>query len=304
DSVSAWAKELRQVRIISLFIFEVSMFSFSKMTGMPQLLRIRTCLMQSRVLRAKREMDFVRMRSIFFCRHSSIILLVRQLRFLVHIHTANGALAAPGGDGVGDFPAHPAASGIEGGIGQIHTVAGICHFISLFCVFLDGDACAVQPSPAAKASSLRRKGTAYPFCGVDALPLCAGADLLKRRSCCFGERKYFSSAFFIKISDKVHPLAGLRNAEIFAVKHLPFHTIPQSIQRMEDGRKRPASVMVKQAGYVFKQQIRRSFCRSQPGNFKEQRTSWVGKPSTVSSNRKRLAGKSPAQQVEVGNFIG
>ena len=57
---------------------------------------------------------------------------------------------------------------------------------------------------------------------------------------------------------------------------------------MEDGRKRPASVMVKQAGYVFKQQIRRSFCRSQPGNFKEQRTSWVGKPSTVSSNRKSL----------------
>ena len=205
---------------------------------------------------------------------------------------------------MGDFPAHPAASGIEGGICQIHTVAGICHFISLFRVFLDGYACAVQPGPAAKAAGLRRKGAAYPFCGVDALPLCAGADLLKRRSCCFGERKYFSSALFIKISDKVHPPAGLRDAEIFAVKHLPFHTIPQSIQRMEDGRKRPASVMVKQAGYVFKQQIRRSFCRSQPGNFKEQRTSWVGKPSTVSSNRKRLAGKSPAQQVEVGHFIG
>ena len=90
----------------------------------------------------------------------------------------------------------------------------------------------------------------------DALSLSAGADLHKRRSCCFGERKYFSSALFIKISDKVHPLAGLRDAEIFAVQHLPFHTIPQSIQRMEDGRKRPASVMVKQAGYVFKQQIR------------------------------------------------
>lgn len=56
--------------------------------------------------------------------------------------------------------------------------------------------------------------------------------------------------------------------------------------------------------YVFKQQIRRPFCRSQPGNFKEQRTSWVCKPSTVSSNRKRLAGKSSAQQVEVGHFIG
>ena len=70
---------------------------------------------------------------------------VRQLRLIVHIHTAKGALT-------------------------------------------DGDACAVQPSPAAKASSLRRKGAAYPFCGVDALPLCAGADLFKRRSCCLGER--------------------------------------------------------------------------------------------------------------------
>lgn len=52
--------------------------------------------------------------------------------------------------------------------------------------------------------------------------------------------------------------------------------------------------------HVFKQQIRRSFCRSQPGNFKEQGTSWVAESSTVSSNRKRLAGKSAAQQVEVG----
>ena len=114
--------------------------------------------------------------------------IIRQLRFLVHIHTAKGALAAPGGDGVGDFPAHPAASGIEGGIGQIHTVAGICHFISLFRVFLDGDACAVQPRFPAEAASLRRKGAAHSFCGVDALSLRAGADLLKRRSCCFGER--------------------------------------------------------------------------------------------------------------------
>ena len=37
--------------------------------------------------------------------------IVRQLRFLVHIDTAKDALAAPSGEGVGDFPAHPAASG-------------------------------------------------------------------------------------------------------------------------------------------------------------------------------------------------
>ena len=70
---------------------------------------------------------------------------------------------------------------------------------------------------------------------------------------------------------------------------------------MEDCRKRPASVMVKQAGYVFKQQIRRSFCRSQPGNFKEQGTSWVAESSTVSSNRKRLTGKTSAQEFKVGD---
>ena len=36
--------------------------------------------------------------------------------------------------------------------------------------------------------------------------------------------------------------------------------------------------------YIFKQQIRRSFCRSQPDNFKEQDTSWVRESSPVSSN--------------------
>ena len=230
--------------------------------------------------------------------------IIRQRRFLVQIHTAKGALAAPGDDGVGDFPAHPAASGIEGGIGQIYAVAKIRHFISLFRVFLDGDAGTVQPGFPTHPACLGGQGAAHPFRGVDALSLGAGADLHKRRSCCFGERKYFSSASRIKISDKVYPLSGLRDAEIFAVKHLPFHTIPQSVQRMEDCRKRPAPVMVKQAGYVFKEQIRRSFCRSQPGNFKEQGTSWVLESSAVSSNRKRLAGKSSADEVEVGHIMG
>ena len=82
DSLSACAKELRQVRIISLFIFAVLIFSFSKMTGIPQLLRMRTCLIQSSVLRANREIDFVRIRSIFFFLHSSIISL-NCSRFLV-----------------------------------------------------------------------------------------------------------------------------------------------------------------------------------------------------------------------------
>ena len=106
----------------------------------------------------------------------------------------------------------------------------------------------------------------------------------------------------IKISDKIHSASGLGDAKIFAVEHLPFQTIPQSVQRMEDGRKRPASVMTKQSGNIFKEQIRRSFCLSQPGNFKEQGTSRVCEASAVSSSRKRLAGKTSAQEVKVGHF--
>ena len=60
--------------------------------------------------------------------------------------------------------------------------------------------------------------------------------------------------------------------------------------------------MVKQSGNIFKEQIRRSFCLSQPGNFKEQGTSRVCEASAVSSSRKRLAGKTSAQEVKVGHF--
>ena len=69
-----------------------------------------------------------------------------------------------------------------------------------------------------------------------------------RRLCSGSKPEYFFPASFIKIADKEHPLSGLGDAEIPAVKHLPFHTIPHSLQRMEDGRKRPAFVMVKQSG--------------------------------------------------------
>ena len=210
--------------------------------------------------------------------------IFRQLRILVHIHKAQDSLISVSREGMGDLSPNPAAAGIGGGICQVDTIAGIRHGISLFGVLLDGQAHFIQAGFPAEAAWLRREGTAYSFRGVDPFPLGSGADLDKRRSCCFGERKYFSSASLIKISDKIHPFSRLGDSKIFAVKHLPFHRIPQSVQRMEDGRKRPAPVMVKQSGYVFKQQIRRSFCLSQPGNFKEQGTSWVRESSTVSSN--------------------
>lgn len=81
---------------------------------------------------------------------------------------------------------------------------------------------------------------------------------------------------------------------MFAVKHRPFDMIPQVIKRGEDGRKRPAAVMVKQSRYVFKQKIRRSFGFSQSGNFKEESTSCIFKPFSAASERKCLAGESAA----------
>lgn len=41
----------------------------------------------------------------------------------------------------------------------------------------------------------------------------------------------------------IHPAPGLGDAKTFAVEHLPLHTIPQSVQRIEDGCKRPPAVM-------------------------------------------------------------
>ena len=225
-----------------------------------------------------------------------------ELRIFVHIYKTGCSLITACSEGMGDFSSNPAAAGILLGIGQIDAVAGIGHFVPLLGVLLDGQPHLIQTGFPAETARLRREGAAYSFRGVDPFSLCSGKDLYKRCACCFGERKYFSSASLIKISDKVDPTAGLGDSKILAVKHLPFQTIPQSVQRMEDGRKCPAAVMVKQAGNIFKQQIRRSFCRSQPGNFKEQGTSWIVESSTVSSNRKRLTGKTSAQEFEVGDI--
>jgi len=38
---------------------------------------------------------------------------------------------------------------------------------------------------------------------------------------------------------------------MFAVKHSPFDMVPQVRKRGEDGRKRPAAVMVKQSWHVM-----------------------------------------------------
>ena len=102
-------------------------------------------------------------------------------RILIHIYETWSPLVAACGKSMSNRPPNPAAPGILLGIGQIDTVAGIRHFISLFCVFLDGQAAPlVQAGFSAKTACLRGKGAAYSVCGIDAVSLCSGQDLYKR----------------------------------------------------------------------------------------------------------------------------
>ena len=52
----------------------------------------------------------------------------------------------------------------------------------------------------------------------------------------------------------------------------------------EDGRKRPAPVMRKESGNVFKEQKARSFNAGNPSDFKEQRSSGIFKAPSLSSD--------------------
>lgn len=94
------------------------------------------------------------------------------------------------------------------------------------------------------------------------------------------------------------------DAEILAVKHLPFHMIPQSPQRIEDRRKRPAVVMVKQSGNIFKEQIPRLPGFSQSGKFKEQGPSGIAKSFSSASDAECLTRESTAEQIEFREFSG
>ena len=73
---------------------------------------------------------------------------------------------------------------------------------------------------------------------------------------------------------------------------------------MEDRRKRPATVMRQQTGYVLKQQIARVPGFSQAGKLKEEGAAGVSEPFAVSSQAESLARESAAEQVEVGHGVG
>ena len=109
-------------------------------------------------------------------------------------------------------------------------------------------------------------------------------DAFAGKCICSKDRKYFSGASGIKISDNEHPLSDLGDTEIRAVKHHPFHAVPQVIKRGEDDRKRPAFVMRQQSRNVFEQKIRRSFGLSQSGNFKEESAAGVVKALSSASD--------------------
>ena len=136
-------------------------------------------------------------------------------------------------------------------------------------------------SHTSSAGSLR---AGYSVCVVDTGALRASEDLYKSFSTCAEDRKYFSGASGIKIADKEQPPSGLRDSKMFAVKHHPFHAVPQVIKRGEDDRKRPAFVMRQQSRNVFEQKIRRSFGLSQSGNFKEESAAGIVKALSSASD--------------------
>ncbi len=74
-------------------------------------------------------------------------------------------------------------------------------------VGFDGYAHLIQPGFATEATRIGSQRTIQSFGGVDSLSLVAAMLLNKRTSCCFGERKYFSSTSLIKISDNVHAVS-------------------------------------------------------------------------------------------------
>lgn len=101
----------------------------------------------------------------------------------------------------------------------------------------------IQPcfaAPATRSCTLR---TGYAIGAVDSRSLWSGDKLLKIFRMAAVERKYFSGASSITMSDNVQAPSLLGDSEIFAVKHTPFRMIPHFNKRGEDGFKCPAAVM-------------------------------------------------------------
>ena len=161
----------------------------------------------------------------------------------------------------------------------------------------------IEPRFSAPPTALRGQTGACSVCGVDSLGLFAGDDLLKRRSVARFERKYFAGQSLIKISDNIHPSPLLRDAEICAVKHAPFKTIPQFMNRFEDSSEGLPAVVVEKPRHVLKKKIFRVPGFSHSHDFMKERTSCVVKSESPSGDGEWLTRKAAADEIDFGQFV-
>ena len=128
-------------------------------------------------------------------------------RVRVQVDKIQRSLSTAGGEGVGNSLAHPSAPTVDCGVAQVDAVTDLCHLVAGFCGALDRHSHLVQPGLAAEPARIGSQRTTQSFGGVDSFSLMPAVGLNKRTSCCFGERKYFSSTSLIKISDNVHAVS-------------------------------------------------------------------------------------------------
>lgn len=103
--------------------------------------------------------------------------------------------------------AHTPAPTVDCGVTQVDAVTDLCQLVAGFCGALDWYAHLIQPGFATEATRIGSQRTTQSFGGVDSFSLVTAVGLNKRTSCCFEERKYFSSTSLIKISDNVHAVS-------------------------------------------------------------------------------------------------
>ena len=102
---------------------------------------------------------------------------------------------------------NPSAPTVDCGVAQVDAVTDLCHLVACLGRTFDWYAHLIQPGLSAKPARIGSQRTTQSFGGVDSFSLVTAVGLNKRTSCCFEERKYFSSASLIKISDNVHAVS-------------------------------------------------------------------------------------------------
>ena len=130
-----------------------------------------------------------------------------NFRVWVQVNKIQRTLSAAGGEGVGNLLAYSSAPTVDCGVTQVDAVTDLCQLVAGLGGALDRHSHLVQPGFATETARIGSQRTTQSFRGVDTFSLVAAVGLNKRTSCCFGERKYFSSTSLIKISDNVHAVS-------------------------------------------------------------------------------------------------